>query len=115
MKKDAPVERKLYKDMSRLVSAFSFSWSKWNNQKHHEKKFVFRAKGTLSWEHELEAVEAEDVIVKVSTSETLISELMLDDFDKEVRKLKIIHKYRLNGKHAYTKREVATLSDKAKI
>ncbi len=50
------MEDKLYKDMAGMVSSFSFSWSKWNNQKHSERKCVFRAKETLTWEfhHEYE-------------------------------------------------------------
>lgn len=69
------MERKLYKDISRLVSGFSFSWSKWNNQKHHEKKFVFRAKGALSWTptEALEAAEKEEEIIRISKSDTSLS------------------------------------------
>lgn len=45
--KDAQFERKLYREMAELVPAFSFSYSKWNNQKHFDKKIIFRVKETF--------------------------------------------------------------------
>lgn len=88
--KDGVVERKLYKDISRLVAGFTFSWSKWNNQKHHEKKFIFRAKGTLSWDSEPELPEKEEEVVRVMEPSVSLSGVV-DDFDKEVVSYKRTH------------------------
>jgi hypothetical protein len=51
--KDNNVEQKLYKEMSEMIAAHSFSWCKWNNQKYSERKCVFRTKaGTVPEESE---------------------------------------------------------------
>jgi hypothetical protein len=47
--KDYQFERKWYREMSELVPSFSFCYSKWNNQKHFEKKIVFGIKETLHY------------------------------------------------------------------
>ena len=43
------MEAKLYQDIARSVAAFSFGWSKWNNQRHLERSSVFQIKETIQW------------------------------------------------------------------
>eukprot|EP01119_Soliformovum_irregulare_P025939 TRINITY_DN9739_c0_g1_i1.p1 TRINITY_DN9739_c0_g1~~TRINITY_DN9739_c0_g1_i1.p1 ORF type:complete len:675 (+),score=210.53 TRINITY_DN9739_c0_g1_i1:293-2317(+) len=45
--KDFHLERKLYRDISRMCPSFSFEKSKWNNQPDSERKSVFRVKESL--------------------------------------------------------------------
>jgi hypothetical protein len=56
--KDHQLERKLYGDIACMVSSFTFKYSKWNNQKNSERKFIFQAKETLVW-GEIEEEEAD--------------------------------------------------------
>lgn len=43
-KKEPSLERKLSKEMSRMIAGFAFSWSKWNNQQYNQNQFVFQVK-----------------------------------------------------------------------
>jgi hypothetical protein len=55
--------------MARMASSYALSWSKWNNQKHTERSFLFRAKQHLDWNDD-DVLIQEDVQMETNASET---------------------------------------------
>jgi hypothetical protein len=53
------LERRLSADIARMASAYTFSQSRWNNQKHGEKTILFQVKEAIDWK---EAVAETDEV-----------------------------------------------------
>lgn len=59
--KDPSFEAKVCRDIARMLPSFAFGKSKWNNQKHAEKKCVFRMSETIHYNED--AMEEESMSV----------------------------------------------------